>query len=243
MTTFLLVLLIGAVAAVPVALAGWLAERVSVPSTVLSAAWQVAAGMILAIVGFSLMPTVVRVAPPLPVLLAFFAGGALFVLVDYLVSQRQPAASRAAPQSRSASLFVGVLVDLAIDGVVIGVGSTLSLGAGLALALGMAVSTAPLAFVSIATARSQGIPPASRRQYAMGFGFVVLAGAALGYLVFRDQSETVRQLLIAAASGFLITLVTQTMIPEALREAEARLAGLYFVGGLSAYALLTLTLK
>jgi hypothetical protein len=49
--------------------------------------------------------------------------------------------------------------------------------------------------------------------------------------------------LIALASGFLITTVTQSLIPEANREGEPGFAGILFVGGMSLYALLTLTVK
>ena len=54
---------------------------------------------------------------------------------------------------------------------------------------------------------------------------IVLAGALLGYLVLRNQSLELRIALVALASGFLITTVTQSMIPEANREGEPGLAG------------------
>ncbi|MCC6628576.1 MAG: hypothetical protein IT340_14390 [Chloroflexi bacterium] len=241
MNEFVLVIVIALVMAIPVFVAGLAAERVTVPPVVISAAWQVAAGMLVAIIGFSLMPPVVRDGLPMLVMLAIFAGGALFVLVDYLVTRRQPAGPTGS-QAPSAGLFIGVLVDLAIDGILIGVGSTVALSTGLLLALGMAVSSAPLAFVSIATARSQGLPPVTRRQYSILFGAAVLVGAALGFLVFRNQPEEVKNLLIAAASGFLITLVTQTMVPEAIRDNGARFSGVFFIAGLSVYALMTLTI-
>ena len=50
-------------------------------------------------------------------------------------------------------------------------------------------------------------------------------------------------ILIALASGFLITLVTQSMIPEANREGEPNFAGILYVGGISVYALMSLTIK
>ena len=69
-----------------------------------------------------------------------------------------------------AGLFAGILVDLFVDGVVIGIGSTLDLLTGLVMALGLALSTAPLAFVTIATAKRQGISAEHRR--LLGWMFV-----------------------------------------------------------------------
>ena len=71
----------------------------------------------------------------------------------------------------------------------------------------------------------------------------VMAGTLLGYTLLRNQTESVRVILIALASGFLITTITQGLIPEANREGEPGFAGILFVGGMSLYALLTLTVK
>jgi zinc transporter ZupT len=53
---------------------------------------------------------------------------------------------------------------------------------------------------------------------------------------------SLRFTLVALASGFLITTVTQSMIPEANKEGEPSFAGIFFVGGMSIYALLSLAL-
>ena len=39
--------------------------------------------------------------------------------------------------------------------------------------------------------------------------------------------------MIALASGFLITTMTQSMIPEANREGEPSFAGVLYVGGIA----------
>jgi zinc transporter ZupT len=67
-----------------------------------------------------------------------------------------------------------------------------------------------------------------------------MAGAVVGYGLLRNQPEPVKLALLALTSGFLITLVTQSMIPAANKEGEPSLAGVLFVGGLSIYALMTL---
>jgi zinc transporter ZupT len=48
---------------------------------------------------------------------------------------------------------------------------------------------------------------------------------------------------IAFAAGFLLTTVTQSMIPEANKEGEPSFAGILFLAGLTLYAVLTLTIK
>lgn len=164
MNEFLLVFGIALFASFLTYLGAPLAERFDVPHIVVSGALQFAAGIITALVAFSLMPYAVRHSTPQGVVLGFFAGGAIFVAIDYFSAVR--AAQHPAPNSGAASmgLYIGILVDLVIDGVVIGIGSTLTLATGLLLALGLAVSTAPLTFVTTATAKRQGIPKRRRQQ-------------------------------------------------------------------------------
>lgn len=242
MNDFLLVLLIASVAAVLTYLGAPVAERFDIPHRVVSAALQFAAGVITALVAFSLMPPALYKGATTSIILAFFLGGVLFVAIEYLSLRFLQSGGRE-DGAASPGFYVGILVDLLVDGVVIGIGATLTLATGLLLALGMAISTAPLAFVATATAKRQGIAERRRKQLAYLFIVAVIGGAALGFLVLRNQPLGVRVFLIALASGFLLTTVTQSMIPEANREGEPGFAGILYMGGLSLYGLMALTVR
>lgn len=242
MSDFFLVLLIASVAAILTYLGVLAAERFDVPHRVVSGALQFAAGVITALVAFSLMPPALYKGATTWIVLAFFLGGVLFVAIEF-ISQRFLRPDAEGVGAASPGFYIGILVDLLVDGVVIGIGATLTLTTGLLLALGMAISTAPLAFVATATARRQGIAERQRKRIAQLFIVAIIGGAALGYLVLRNQPLDVRLFLIALASGFLVTTVTQSMIPEANREGEPGFAGVLFMGGLSLYGLMALTIK
>lgn len=243
MNEFVLVLLIAGLAALLTYLGAPAAERFDIPQRVVSGALQFAAGVITALVAFSLMPPALRNGATGWIILAFFLGGVLFVAIEALSMRFLPAGAAGESSAASPGFYVGILVDLLVDGVVIGVGATLTLSTGLLLALGMAISTAPLAFVATATARRQGIGEQTRKRLAYLFIVAIMGGAALGYLVLRNQSLELRTALVALASGFLITTVTQSLIPEANREGEPGFAGILYMGGLSLYGLMALTIK
>jgi ZIP family zinc transporter len=243
MNDFLLVLGIAAVTAFLTYLGAPLAEALEVPHRVVSAALQFAAGILAAIVAFTLMPPAVLGGPPFLTVLAFFIGGGLYVWIEYVSAQSQAAKAETGNKQNPLGFYIGVLLDFFVDGVLIGLGSTQSLTTGLVLAVGIAISTLPLAFVTITTAKRQGMARERRRQLAFLFIACIVAGAILGYGILRNQPEPLRLVLIALASGFLITTITQGMIPEANREGEPSFAGIFFVGGLSLYALLTLSVK
>jgi ZIP family zinc transporter len=237
MNEFFVVMSIAALASFLTYLGAPLAERFDAPQSVISAALQFAAGIITALVAFTLMPPAVRNGPVQWIMASFFVGGTIYVILEYVSATNQAAKGPSAAAPASFGLFIGILVDLFIDGVVIGVGATLTLRTGLALALALAISTLPLAFVTIATAKRQGVSAKYRRILSYLFVACLMGGAFLGFAFFRNQALEVRVILIALASGFLLTTVTQSMIPEANRDGEPNFAGVLFIGGVSLYAL------
>ena len=134
MNDFLLVVGISALAAVLTFLGAPLAERFDVPNRIVSGALQFAAGIITALVVITLMPPAIRTGPYILTVFAFFVGGVLYVLLEYYTKRVQ--AKRSAGEGAiggeeiSLGLFIGILVDLFVDGVVIGIGSTLNLLTG-----------------------------------------------------------------------------------------------------------------
>jgi ZIP family zinc transporter len=243
MNEFVLVLIIACIASFLTYLGALLAERFEVPHRVVSAALQFAAGIITGLVAFSLMPPAVRDGSYLWVVTAFFLGGLLYVSLEYLSVRLLSTNPAEGEDQVQLGLYIGILVDLLIDGIVIGVGSTLTLKTGLLLALGLSISTMPLAFVTISTAKKQGMSKIRRSMIAYTFIACIIGGAILGFGLFRNLSIETRLVLVSLASGFLITTVTQSMIPEANREGEPKFAGILYMGGLSLYALMSLAVR
>jgi zinc transporter ZupT len=242
MNGFPLMLAIAGVTAFVTWLGAPLAEWLDAPQQVVSAALQLAAGILTSVVGFSLLPSAVQNLPALWVMLGFFVGGSLFLVFEQMAENRIEARD-AGEVPQSIGLYLGILLDLIVDGAAIGIGATVDFTTGLLLALGVSIHSAPLVFVMVATAKRQGLAPAQRQLLALLAALAVLSGALLGYLALRDQPEALRTLLIAVVAGFLLTTVTQSMTPEAQRDAPTNSSGYFYVGGLALSALLALTLK
>jgi len=113
----------------------------------------------------------------------------------------------------------------------------------LLIGLVMVLSMGPLAFVATAAAKRQGMLAEHQRLLGRVFVAALMAGALSGYLVLQNQPLGLRMVLVALASGFLITTVVQGIIPEANREGEPGFAGVLYIGGLSMYTLMSLALK
>ena len=87
---FIVVTLIGALASFLTLLGAVVAERVEVQRRVISHALQFAAGVLTALVAFSLMPPALYYGSTIVVIVGFFLGGASFVLIDYMAAKKLP---------------------------------------------------------------------------------------------------------------------------------------------------------
>jgi zinc transporter, ZIP family len=136
-----------------------------------------------------------------------------------------------------------VRIDLFVDGVVVGIGTTLDLLTGLVMALSMALSMGPLAFVAIAAAERQGMLAGHWRLLGETFVAGLTAGALLGCLVLQHRPLEMGMVRAAPAMGFLIMTMGQGITPEANREGKPGFAGVLYIGGPSLYSQTSPALK
>ena len=142
----------------------------------------------------------------------------------------------------SKGFYLGVILDLIVDALVIGMGMAIGIRNGLILSIGIVLQMIPLVFVMIAKARVQQLSLNARRQLALAVPICVFAGIILGFTLLQNQPEVVLHILMAGASGFLITAVTQSMIPAAYSgRSKPSLAPFFFLIGLTLYAALKFT--
>jgi zinc transporter ZupT len=171
------------------------------------------------------------------VAIAFCQGAAAFVSFNYVLDWKAARQhDQLEPSSASVSLYVGIMTDMFLDGVIVGIAASVGIAAAVPVAIGLGVGQAPLTFVVTATARKQGTPPAARRRLLLMYAGVIVAGAVLGYLVLHSQPEAVQLTLLAAAGGVLLAAITQVMIPEAieaLHDEPPSLTGPMYVVGLA----------
>ncbi len=169
MTEFAIVMGLAALPALANFAGGALAELFSVSAHALSLALHLAAGIVLAVVGLELMPEALNSSVPWLPLLAFVAGGAVFIGLDRLVGYAQGRFGGDEKQKGALAIFGGVSVDLFSDGVMIGTGTVVNPALGLLLALGQMPADAPEGFAAVATMRNAGIKRRTRLLLTAGF--------------------------------------------------------------------------
>jgi len=218
---------------------GVLAEVLTASRRTLSLALHLAAGVVLGVISIELMPEALGGAPAWLAVGAFLAGGAFSVLLERMIDAvRDRVGGEAGPGAWM--VYAAVAVDLFSDGLMIGVGSAVSVGLGLLLAIGQVTADVPEGFAAIANFKGKGV--SRRRRLLLSASFVLpsLLGATLGYWLLRDAASAVQQAGLAFAAGLLLVAAVEDMITEAHEAAaDTRWSALSLVGGFALFTLVS----
>ena len=211
-----------------------LAEIIPTTRRMLSRALHVAAGIVVAVVAVELMPEALAGAAPWLVVLGFCLGGGFFIVLDWAIQRFGAGEESAGPWV----VYAAVFIDLFSDGLMIGVGSTVSFGLALVLALGQVTADIPEGFATIANFRDKGVVRSKRVILAASFVIATLTGATIGFYLLRDQSEALKLSALAFTAGILLVASVEEMLGEAHEASkDTRLSAVFFIGGFALFTL------
>ena len=234
--------LLGGGALVLGALVAWFAR---VPRDVVAAVMAFGAGVLVSAVAFDLMEEA-EATGGLPATAVGFLSGALAylganaVLVRYGAHMRKRSDHQPSEQEQSGSgmaIAVGALLDGIPESIVLGLG----------LIAGGAVSPTVLAAVFISNvpeglSSAAGMKRSGRSAtYVFGVwgGIAVISGLAslVGYLALGDASPEAVAVITAIAAGAILTMVADTMIPEAFERTRTWTGVITTLGFLLAFTI------
>jgi len=235
--------LLGGGALVLGAAIAWFAR---VPPSVVASVMAFGSGVLISAVAFDLVEEAAASGGLTATASGFLAGALLFVLANLALARRgarhrkrsagqQP--SEAEQSGSGAAIAVGALLDGVPESVVL----------GLSLLGGGAVSTPVLAAVFISNvpeglSSAAGMKRSGRSaRYVFGVwgGIAVTSGVAalLGNLLLGGASPQTEAVITAVAAGAILTMIADTMIPEAFERTHAWTGLITTLGFLVAFAL------
>ena len=219
-----------------------------IPQRVVASIMAFGAGVLLSAVSFELITEAYEGGGLLPTAAGALGGAAVYTGCNMLLARhgarhrkrsgdQQP--SEGEQDGSGGALALGALLDGVPESVVIGA-SLLSGGAVSAVTVAAVfISNVPEGLSSAAGMRRAG----RSRAYVFGLwaGIAVLSGLAAiaGYTLLGGAPPAVLAAITAVAAGAILTMVADTMIPEAFEQAHLAIGLITLLGFLTAFALST----
>lgn len=223
-------------AAVPAAavIVGGVVAAVRTPGPkVQSAVQHVAAGVLFAALATELLPDVVHRRLPWVTLGGFALGVIAMLLLKALARRLEEREEKTAPSALPTSLLLASALDIALDGLLIGVSFAAGERQGLLITIAM---TLEVLFLGVATAAAVRGLNARRLVLATTITFAVLlmAGAGIGAYFLASASPIVLDGVLSYGVAALLYLVTEELLTEAHEVDETPvLTSMFFVGFLA----------
>jgi ZIP family zinc transporter len=213
-----------------------------IPRRLVALAMAFGAGALVSALAFDLTEEAFAAGGTLPVAVGLAAGALVFFAGDQLLNRRG-AARRGkrmlkADDGNGPAIVLGALLDGIPESVVLG--STLLAGAGIGVPFLAAVfiSNVPEALSAASDLKREGHRPTWIIGLWVGVALVSGLAAALGYWLLGGMGSGGVPLIQAFAAGAILTMLADTMIPEAFAEG-GNLTGLATVNGFAVAFLLT----
>ena len=227
------------------ALTGWF---VPMSRRIIAAIMAFGAGVLISALSFALMDEAWHRGGFTPVAAGFFGGALVYTVTNKLVSSwGAKHRKRADPQQRKqdkeknsnngAALAMGALLDGIPESIVIGVSLLRGGAVGLVAVIAVFLSNIPEGLSSSAGMKAEGRKLAF--VLALWTGITLISGLAswIGYVAFAGVDPGFVAAVQATAAGAILSMVVDTMVPEAF-EGTHDFAGIIAVAGfLTAFAL------
>jgi ZIP family zinc transporter len=213
----------------------------AVPRRWVALAMAFGAGALISALAFDLTEDAFAHGGTLPVAAGLAAGALVFFTGDQLLHKR--GAARRGPRmgqvgSNGPAIVLGALLDGIPESVVLGTTLLAGAGVGVPFLAAVFISNVPEAMSAAADLRREGHRPGWIIRLWVGVALVSGLAAALGYALLGEMGSSGVPLIQAFAAGAILTMLADTMIPEAFAEG-GDLTGLATVFGFATAFLLS----
>jgi len=203
------------------------------------------AGVLISALSFELMDEAFKTGCFVATASGFLGGSLIYSIANYFVAKqggkhrkrsgdKQPSADQ---EGSGLGIALGALLDGIPEAIAIGISMIQGGAVSIATVIAIFISNIPEGLSS-----TSGMKKAGRSKlfiFGVWGGIAILTSIAsiLGYAVFAHLSTTVVAATIAIAAGAILTMLADTMIPEAFEEGHNIIGIITVIGFLSAFVL------
>jgi zinc transporter, ZIP family len=192
------------------------------------------AGAMISAVAYELVQEALETGEGLLATLGIVVGSVVFFLGNLLIERRAGAGRKRSTGRQAEGSPLAIVLGAALDGVpesfIIGLSLAVGTGVSLSFVAATFLSNLPEAIAASTGLRGAGWPPGRiRGLWLLVVGVSVVSGM-LGYAAFAVGDDATGAFVQAFAAGALLTMLADTMMPEAF-EFGGSLVGLLTVAG------------
>lgn len=194
-----------------------------------SAIQHFAGGVLFCALATELLPDVVHRRLPVVTIGGFALGVAVMLGMKWLSEKSSRGSVGTAREPTS--LLLTLAIDIALDGMLIGVSFAAGAKQGLLLTIALTLEVLFLGMSGAVALRGAGAPPANTIAVTCGLAGLMLAGAAIGALLLSTASAIVIDAVLSFGLAAMLYLVTEELLVEAHETPETPLlTAMFFLG-------------
>ena len=218
----------------------------TVPSKVIASVMAFGAGVLISALAFDLGQEAADTGGLLATVVGFLGGAVAYVLANVALARRgarhrKRSSGYQAKESETAgsgsAIAVGALLDGVPESVVLGLGLLNGSGVSTAFIAAVFLSNLPEGLSSAAGMKEAG--RSARYVFGVWSGIAVASAVAAtaGYLLLGGASPETIAVITSVAAGAILTMIADTMIPEAFEKTHVATGLITTLGFLSAFTL------
>ncbi len=197
-----------------------------------------AAGVVFAAIGVEILPDVMHRNSPLAAAFGFAAGVVAMLVIREFSRAAERSGGVAETSGRSSwALVAAVVVDVLVDGMLIGIAFAAGESQGLLVALSITGCTVSLGLATAASLLGDGSSPPRAASLTSALAVVPVVGAIGGALIAGSLNDRSMETVLAFTCAALLYLVTEELLVEAHAEQEGPetplMTAVFFVGFLA----------
>lgn len=246
-STILDSLLWGFIASLPLIAGAILASYVDLKKSIIASIMAFGAGVLVAALTFSLIEEAYSLANDLvPVILGFVLGGLSYSIANHVLNKRASTQHRKRSHGQNAgggkdasgvALMVGSLMDNIPENMALGISIVAGGAVNVVLIAAIFISNFPEGLASSQGMKSNG---KSTQKILLLWAVVVAIGtisSAIGFSVLANVDKYIVSIALSYASGAILVMLAESMIPEAFEEGGSKVGLATMAGFAIAFAL------